>query len=322
VQVLVLVALAFVLVKSTEVVSLSLRKLATYTHLGKFGITALLLALATSLPELSVGVISALEGNPTLSLGNVLGSNIANLSLVVGGAAAISGRFAVVGSFLRRDLFLSFFAGSMPLLMLVDSRLSRFDGFVLLVVYAIFMFTVLYEKHVKGAGEVPVHARIRGRFVALISDGKVQRNTMRLAVGAGGLLISSHFIVNLARGIAAGAGVPIILVGLFLVSIGTTLPELAFEIKAIKERQVAMVFGNLLGSIVTNSTLILGLVAVIRPFSLNGGLMPYLYATLGFVLMFMIFWIFAASKKRIERWEGVVLILLFFVFAVVEMYGK
>ena len=81
---------------------------------------------------------------------------------------------------------------------------------------------------------------------------------------------------------------------------------------------MGMAFGDLLGSVVANSTLIMGIVALIAPFRLDGGLQPYLLGTLGFVGIFLLFWFFASTKRRLERWEGAVLLLGYLLFAVVE----
>ncbi len=148
-EVILLIGMVFLLVKSTEMLIGVLRHLAKFGGVGKFGLTAFLLALATSLPELVVGIVSALEGDPTIALGNVLGSNIADLSIVIGGVALFGGGIVVKGKFIQRDLFLSFLAGSLPLLMLIDGRLTRWDGLVLLMVYVVYVIAVLGERERK-----------------------------------------------------------------------------------------------------------------------------------------------------------------------------
>lgn len=316
-EIVLLVGFALVLVKSTEVLTGALERLAKVTKVGQFGITAFVLAFATSLPELFVGVIAALEGNPAISLGNILGSNIADLSLVIGGAAIVGGGISVVGEFLTRDLFLSFLAGSLPLLMLVDSRLTRFDGIILLVVYVIYVVTILREKS-KKKSKKKMEEPVFRRMFYLLHKRRAERDVGKFLVGVTLLLFSSHMIVQLAEKIAVGFGVPVLLVGLFFVAIGTSLPELVFEIQAVKEGNIGMVFGDLLGSIVANSTLVMGIVGVISPFSLDGGLRPYLIGTLAFVVVFMVFWFFTSTKNRLERWEGAVLLLGYLGFILVE----
>ena len=131
-QLLLLIFFSLVLIKATDILTESLRGLAAVTKVGKFAITSLLLAFATSIPELVVGVTSALEGQSSLALGAIIGSNIADISLVIGGAALIGGSFSVVGEFLKIDIFSVFLAGVMPLMLLIDGRLSHVDGLILL----------------------------------------------------------------------------------------------------------------------------------------------------------------------------------------------
>ena len=115
-QVILLVGFALLLVKSTELVIGAIKYIAQITKLGSYGITAFVLAFATSLPELVVGVVAAIEGSSPLVLGNVLGSNIADLTIVIGGAAIVGGGIKVLGDFLRKDLFLTFFLSEQTLI--------------------------------------------------------------------------------------------------------------------------------------------------------------------------------------------------------------
>jgi cation:H+ antiporter len=143
---LLLVGFSLLLIKATEILTDSLQELARITRIGKFAITSLLLAFATSVPELVVGITAALEGRPNMALGTVLGSNIADISLVIGGAAVIGGSFSVAGEFLRLDIFSVFLAGVLPLMLLLDNKLSRVDGIILLLVYGIYNFGLLRNK--------------------------------------------------------------------------------------------------------------------------------------------------------------------------------
>ena len=122
---------SFLLIKATDILVVNLKGLSTRIGLGQFAVTTFLLALATSLPELFVGITSALEGTPNLSLGNIIGSNIADLSLVIGGAALFAGSVNVRGRFLNRDVFYAFLAGAAPMVLLFDKKLTRVDGLIL-----------------------------------------------------------------------------------------------------------------------------------------------------------------------------------------------
>jgi cation:H+ antiporter len=307
----------FLLIKSTDILIINLKSLAEKTWLGEFFLTSFILALATSLPELFIGITSAIEGAPVLSLGNVIGSNIANLSLVIGGAAIIGGSLSIEGLFLRRDIFYAFLAGAAPMLLLFDRALSRLDGFILLALYGFYNFSVLshrVEQVAQGRGE---DGGVLKKIIHRLSQPPSKRRLKEVAwifLGAALLLFASDILVKLAIGLALRLRLPILLVGLFLVAIGTSLPELVFEVKAIKDRKPKMALGDLLGSIVANGTLVIGVTAVISPFQIEA-FSDYLLATMAYVVVFGLFYFFIRTKKRLERWEGA--FLLGFYIAVV-----
>lgn len=315
VQVGLLIGSSFVLVKATDLTISVLNRLSRTLKIGAFAITAFLLALATSLPELLVSTAAALEGNPNLALGIIVGSNIADLSLVIGGAAIVGGTIPVVGRFLKRDLFYTFLAGALPLLLLLDKRLGMGDGVVLLMVYGAYNYTVLREQpKVTEVKQESVAKRILQRLYTPQSE----KQLAWLVLGIAALIFSADMVVKSATAVATSLHLPPLLIGLILVAMGTSLPELSFEIRAIEQRKVAMVFGNLLGSVVANSTLILGITGMIRPIQLDGGLQSYLLATLAFLVIFNLFWLFVRTKKKLEWWEGAILILIYLIFVVVE----
>lgn len=313
---LLIIFFSFLLIKATEILVDAFERLSRTTHLGKFALTSFILALATSLPEFFVAVAAALEGEPNLVLGNVIGANIANLSLVLGGTALVGGTISVTGGFLKKDIFYTFLAGSLPLLFLLDNKLSRVDSLILLVVYFWYNFTILTEKKGKfleeGEGR-GLRERVLKRF-----NYKIPERELGWIFGGVVLLIfSADMIVKIAKKMAVLFQIPIILIGIFLVSVGTTLPELTFGLEAVRKRQVEMVFGNLLGSVVANSTLILGLAGLIAPIKIKY-LDHYLVATIVFVVIYGLFWFFVKSKRKLERWEGGVLFLIYLLFAAFE----
>ncbi|MDP4030730.1 MAG: sodium:calcium antiporter [Candidatus Beckwithbacteria bacterium] len=316
---LLLIGFSVLLIKATDIISESLNHLSRITRMGKFAITSFLLAFATSVPELVVGITAALEGRPSLSLGVILGSNIANLSLVIGTAALIGGSLSVAGQWFKFDIFSVFLAGTMPLILLLDKTLSRSDGLILVMIYGIYNYGILM-------GKKRLVPPVSGRFKLLIlknqlANKKMDRWLIWLFFWTAVLIFSANMIVNAAINFSHLLGAPVLLVGMFLVAVGATLPELTFEARAIKKHQAGMVLGNLTGSIVVNSTLILGLVSLIKPIKLDNGLNEYLLAAAAFGVMFLLFWLFIRSKKKLERWEGLALVMAYFIFALLE-WGK
>ncbi|MBI2010563.1 MAG: sodium:calcium antiporter [Candidatus Chisholmbacteria bacterium] len=308
---------SLLLAKGTQVIVRSLHRLAERTRLGTFGLAAFLVALATGLPEIFVAVTSALEGVPELSLGNVMGANIANLSLVIGLAALVGGSVGVVGEFLRQDFFTAFLAASLPMLLLLDGTLGRIDAVVLLTIYVIFNVATLWKE--------PAYRQRRRiipsyRFFSKLANWDTDKEVVWIIVGSGVVLFAAQMLVSTAIKLAAVIHVPEFLVGLFFVSVGTTLPELSFGIAAIRRKEVGMVYGNVLGSVVANATLVIGLAALISPIKLQKGFSEYLLATMAFVVVFSLFWVLAYSKKKLTRGEGLVLLLVYLGFILLEFW--
>ncbi len=308
---------SFSLVKATDVLIINLRRLARTTRLGEFAVTTMFLALATSLPELFVGITSALEGTPNLSLGNIIGSNIADLSLVIGGAALIGGTVGVHGQFLRRDVFYAFLAGAAPMILLFDKSLSQVDGLILLALYGFYHVIVFTERKKEMVTAKKEEEGMVRQLLRRLNHRGGGKELAWVFLGVALLLFSADMIVRIAGWLTLSLHVPLLLIGLFVVAVGTSLPELAFELKAVRAHKPEMVFGDLLGSIVANGTLVIGFTALLTPIKIRA-FDEYLLATMIFVATFALFYFFIRTKRKLERWEGALLLGLYFLFIFLE----
>ncbi len=317
VLILVIYILSIILIKSADHMVLGIRHLSKST--GKtFILSALLLALATSFPELFVGVISAAKGQASLSLGNILGANIANLSLVTGIAVIVVGKVNVRGTFLKRDVSIALIAGILPLLLVFDGEITRLEGIVLLGFYGAYASSFFRRRFLEIAKEIEERTFIHKFFRKITHiDGSKAREWSRLLLAVAGLLISASLIVRVTTQLAQIAHIPIFLIGLILLSLGTTLPELGFSLRSLEDKEPTMFFGNLLGSTIANSTLIVGLAAVISPIKI-GLIQEYRVAAIAFIVIFLTFWVFIKSNLKLERWEAGVLLILYLIFVVAE----
>jgi len=308
----------FVLIKSADLTLEALKSLTRKLHAKAFVVSAIILAIATSLPELFVGITSALEGSSNLSLGNILGANIANLSLVVGLSAMVSGGVFIHEKIVSKEILLAAGAGALPIFLFLDGTLSRVDGIILLAVYLAYA-TSFFKVRFLEIGKHHLRGRYFLRFVRHLEEveQKADKTLGHLFVGIAALLFSANFIVKIAREFAEVSGIPIFVVGVVLLSLGTTLPEVVVSMESLKKGQPGVFFGNILGSLIVNSTLILGIVAVISPVR-DGDLKNYLTTLIAFVIIFFLFWLFTRTKLRLERWEAGVLLAIYIVFVVVE----
>ncbi len=214
----------------------------------------------------------------------------------------------------KRDAWIVFFISVLPLLLLVDKKLSQADGVILLVVFVWYLGRIFRDKE--------AFRKRMDHMVRTIEEfWRFLRNLLVLGLSIVILLIGSWGIVKTATLIAQGLELPLVLIGLILVAVGTSLPELVFGIKAVITKHEGMNLGNLIGSTVMNSTFILGITAIIYPIEIENF---NLILTAGLFMVFVIFIanFFIATREKISWKEGVVLVGLYAVFLVFQFLLK
>ena len=298
---------------------MAIRRLSRGMKTGAFAISAIVLALGTSFPELFVSFTSALKGSPNLSFGLVLGSNIANLSLIAGVAGVISGNVKIsAGSRFKRDMGIALVAGVLPTILVLDRNLSRVDGLILLAVYGAYASS-FFRTRFEEIGRMQSKENVVYRFFRQFNNVYTKKRTElgRFFVGIALFLFVSDSMVRVSIQIAEILNVPIFLIGLVLVAIGTSLPELAFSLQTLRNGEPSMFFGNLLGSVIANSTLVIGIVAVISPIEVFA-VENYLVAVVAFLVIYTVFWFMVRSNHKLSRGEAFVLVCMYALFVFVE----
>lgn len=265
-----------------------------------------IVAFGTSAPELVVNVFSAVQKNTDLALSNVIGSNIFNVAAILG-ISAIIYPLVVKSATTWIEVPLALLAGVLVLLMgndiLIDkagsSVISRIDGIVLLVFFLIFL---VYNFQMIKKGEFSEDIPIKE-----IAPGKA---TLLVFAGLALLVVGGRLIVYSAVELATAWGMPERLIGLTIVSIGTSLPELATSVVAATKKNTDIAVGNIVGSNIFNIFFILGLSAVIYPVPIPAG--AQIDMLVNILLGFMLFaFIFTGKGRRLERWEGTLFILIY-----------
>ncbi|MBU1241681.1 calcium/sodium antiporter [Myxococcota bacterium] len=256
------------------------------------------IAYGTSLPEMTVSAVSAVSGNPQIALGNVIGSNIANIALIIG-LTALFRPMPVDKSFLRRDFPVLALVTGGVIVFLADGTISRFEGMVLFLAglaYTVFLVISTRGKKDEGSNvDVPAPRMSRPRQVLLI------------VLGLAGLLAGGRLGVMGAIGFAEVFGLSERVIGLTIVAIGTSLPELAASLAASFRNQSAMALGNILGSNIFNIIFVLGVSAMIHAITVPGGL-P-LQVDLNVMVAFTLaFGLFMLTRRRVSRLEGALLV--------------
>ncbi|MCD6225506.1 sodium:calcium antiporter [bacterium] len=311
-KVITIAVLSAILSLSTRYLISSFKKISQKFHSGDFALANLIIGMGTSIPEIIIAVDCALKGKANISLGNVLGSNIADLSLIIGGATLLAGHLNVIDSVLDSDIFYTFLIAAAPLLLLSDGQLSRLDGFVLLVLYLSWQTIVFTKKKKSG----PFWKRLKEKIKLVFS---AELPILKLVLSLAALLISAEFLVKTAISLGEELKIPELILGVFILGVGSSLPELAFETRGIKEKESAIVLGDLLGSVVTNSSFITGITAIISPVRLFTP-KQYFTITFYFLVIFFLFYLFIKTKKRLEKWEAAFLVASYFLLLAIEFF--
>lgn len=301
---LLIIALCFVMGKAAQHIAISVRSISKHMGLSDFIVAFGLLGLATSMPEISVAVFSAVRSTPSLSLGNLIGANIFVLSLLAGVAAIMAGRLSPT-TFYKNHTLTLFLADVLLVVYAVsDGRLTRADGVLLTFAHVAFIGHV-YRSH-------------REDRKALVPESDVKHDPFaRSVAGAIGavsvLLVASYFLVNSALVVANALGAPPVVIGLLLFSIGTSLPELTFVITQSRKHK-DIVLGDLFGSVLLN-TPTLGLLGLISPFEFSSR-EEVLISAAFLATVVILFGTFMWSKRALVRREGYWLVGCYAVFLV------
>jgi cation:H+ antiporter len=281
---------------------------ATAKHLGMptLLIGMVIIGFGTSAPELAVSAIAAADGNSGLALGNAYGSNITNIALIVGLTAVIA-PIAIHSQVIRKELPLLIVLTLIAGIQLLDGELSRLDGIVLLAVFAAVMGWSIYQG-------------MKGKTDALASEISSEPSQLAmplktaiiwLVIGLIFLIASSRLLVWGAIDIAQALGVSDLIIGLTIVAIGTSLPELASALAAVRKNEHDLILGNILGSGIFNTLAVVGLAATIHPLSIDAEVLYrdwtlMLVLTAGLLLMGL-----TGRRRLISRFDGVILLLAY-----------
>lgn len=283
----------------------------------KLGISTLVIGLTivafgTSMPELIVNIFASIQGNTDIAIGNILGSNIANILLILG-ISAIIYPLAVKKGTVWKEIPLCLLAIVVTGLMVNDalidgsnfSSLTRIDGLVLILFFIIFLYYTFGISKTEGQIEE----------ITIKERSLLKSSTMVLA-GLAFLVVGGKWIVDSAVAIATSLGVSQAILGLTVVAVGTSLPELATSAVAAYKKNSDIAIGNIVGSNIFNVFWILGISAVINPLPFSAALMRDVMVTIGATLLLFIF-MFVGKKHILERWQGVCFILAYIIYIIV-----
>lgn len=285
----------------------------------KFGIPSVVIGLTvvafgTSLPEASVSISAALSQSSGISIGNVVGSNLFNL-LVVAGASAIFCPIMVDKSIIKKDMPFSFII-TLALLFLsfsvfpsasADNVISRADGIILLLFFSIFMYYTVRSSLAAPAPEEDENVKIM----------PVWQQLLFIAIGIAGICIGGNRVVEGAKVIASNFGMSDSLIGLTIVAIGTSLPELVTSVVAARKGESDIAIGNVIGSNIFNILFVLGVSSVITPIVISpADVINSMYDIIIVALATLLVYIPVVRKQKISRLAGSIMLIGYIIYTV------
>jgi cation:H+ antiporter len=297
-----------VLIKGADLFVDGAAATARYFRVSPLVVGMLVVGFGTSAPEMLVSAVSAIDGAPGIALGNAWGSNIANIALILGITALVK-PVTVQSRVIRTELPILLVATGVAGAVVFDGILGRIDAIVLLALFALFLFWSVRFQRVDIAD--PLANEAVREVSASVPDRSVWISIMLLVVGLVLLVLGSRGVVWGAVGIARAAGISDLVIGLTVVAVGTSLPELASSIAAVRKGEDEIAFGNIVGSNMFNTLAVVGIAGVIAPFKIERvSLVRDLPVMAVLTLLMLLFGIGrGGGPGRINRYEATFLCL-------------
>ncbi|MBI1973261.1 sodium:calcium antiporter [Candidatus Micrarchaeota archaeon] len=289
-----------VLVKSSLVAVRSLASVSWHFRLSEFFTSFLIVGLVSTIPELFIGVNSALDAKPELGWGVVIGSNIIDLTIILGIVTIYARNLPVRAKFIK-SMPAYLVAISLPVVLLADGKLDRLDGLLLVGAMLAYVWFV-YKKTGTTTAKSPPFSRIYS----------VRRSLVYAPLSIAIMFVSSDIVARNAEQLSILMSVPVVLIGMFVVALGTCLPELIFSVRAVRERHKGLAVGDIFGNVVIDSTSSIGIIALITPIAASGIALRSGIFMLAAALILMAL----VTRERGLKWpEGIALVLTYVAFA-------
>ena len=288
--------------------------IAEYLNVPQMLIGIVLVSLATTSPELAVSVMSALQGHPEMALGNAVGSVIVDDGVALGLGAFFAAAPIAVNPYLLKTTGIFLIVVDVIAYMMVfnDSTLSRGEGGVLVVLFVVYtVFAYVTRKRSQEDGGMEELAEIEEAIKGTGLGGLI----FWFGVGLAGVLVSSHFIVDASVVIASFAGVSEAVIGLTVVAIGTSLPEIATAIMAAKKGHGELMVGNILGADILNICWIAGASALVNPLVVQPLVIHFSFPAMLIIVISML--VMMRTGHKLTRGEGVILVLMYLAYLAV-----
>ncbi len=288
----------------------SLTKVAKFLGWKEFVVAFFTMALASSIPNLSVGISSALHKIPSLAFGEIVGNNIIDLSLAVALAALVAkGGLSLSSRTVQGSGIFTIFIAVLPLFLAMDGEITKSDGFVLILTFLVYISWLFSKK--ERFSKIYDHT-------ARMSLSRFFKNIVNMILAVSLLVLAAEGIVRSAIYFSEIFFLPIALVGILVVGLGNALPEIFFSVQAAKRGEDWVVIGNLMGSVIITATLVLGTVALIEPIVIKT-ISPFAIARFFMIVSAIFFLLFLRTGRKIDKKEAAFLLLIYISFVLAEI---
>ncbi|MEK7503765.1 MAG: sodium:calcium antiporter [Patescibacteria group bacterium] len=292
----------------------ALSRIGVCLKLKEFVLAFFVVGVGSTIPNLIIGVVSAFRGIPELSFGDVVGSNIFDISMVVGLAALVSrGGLSSNSRTVQGSSIFIMIIALLPLFLIFDGNLSSSDGVILLAGFAAYVVWLFSKKD--------RFTKVYENSPLKFSRREIVKDVFTILTGLILLFIGGLGVVHSATFLYETFHLPLGLIGIFVVAIGTCAPETFFSLHAARRGHDWMILGNLMGNVAITSTLILGIVSLIAPIKIVD-FSPFAIARVFLIVAVLTFLFLIKTDQKITRKEGLVLIGVYIVFLITEILTK
>jgi len=311
--VLIFLACCVLLYFSGEWVVGGLMRMARFLGWREFVVAFFVMAFAASLPNLFIGITSALHKIPQLSFGDVAGNNLVALTIAIALAVLISKKELPAESrTVQTTSIFTIIAALLPLLLILDGKLSRIDGILLIAFFIFYLFWLFSKRErftkIYDTQKIPIIKE----FKLFLKDlGKLILGIMLLIIAAQGIVASAQFF-------AKSFDITLVLIGVLITGLGSALPEIYFAVASAKRGETWMILGDLMGAVIVPATLVLGIVALIHPIEISD-FSPLAIARFFLIISALFFLFFVRTDRKITKKEALFLLSIYLIFVLVEI---
>jgi cation:H+ antiporter len=299
------VASLFLIIKSASYAIESIIKYARHTGFSNYFVGLMIVSIGTTLPEIFTAIIASAEGSVDLILGNAIGASIVDITLVLAFVAIVAKKLKISGKVVHIPLIRVIAVLVLPLILGLDGHFSRYDG-----IFMIFAFVAYYGLHFKD--EIS-----RQKIKTNIPFKKVWKSGFVFGINIALLIFGAQLLVLASKNIAIMTNIPMYIFGALLLSVCTTSPEFFVELKAIRKKAAPIALGDIFGSVICNSSLVLGIAFIISPAQINKS---FFFPTMAFMIVTVLLGLLFLKQGELNWKQGLFLFLFYLIFVAMQLF--